>query len=36
MANNKIQCITEFKDDIFLVSTKVKIKFFDAKKKYIL
>lgn len=32
MANNKIQCITEFKDDIFLVSTKSKIKFFDAKK----
>ena len=30
MAGNKIQCITKFKDQTFLISTKNAIKFFDS------
>ena len=34
IANNKIQTIIEYKEDIFLVSTKSSIKFFDSKSKH--
>lgn len=33
MANNKIQCITQYKGDTLLVSTKNTIKFFDTQRK---